>query len=185
MSTPSAPLINELPLATANALEFAWQPPATPNGTITGYQLQLNSETPIDLGATARSHRVTGLVNNTDYTATLRAQNENGYGPTATFRIFRPGTAAPAAPSTVTATISSSTAEVSWTPPTTTPDSDILWYTIYATSTNPSDPEVAASADGTRERSRLLDLPSSNYNRFSVNAVNCPGYSPATTYIVE
>jgi len=184
MPAPGAPNIFRQPRSTNQALEFRWNPPTDDGGSpITHYRLQLNAETPIVVAANVYYYKVTGLTNGTDYTASLEASNDSeaSWGTKAFFRIFQPGSAKPAAPSTVLASSTGiSSAIVSWTPPTVTPDSPIQWYVIMGQSTTPGVPILRATADGLTQTSYLFsNLSTSQAYFFDIYAVNCPGYSPA------
>ena len=90
MSVPSPPLISVRPRVTPTTLEFWWQPPASPNGTISGYTLSCASPSITqNYGADVRRALITGLTAGTDYTFTLIATNENGNSSPATYRTVR------------------------------------------------------------------------------------------------
>lgn len=181
MTTPGPPNIFVQPRSQDGALEYRWNPPTSDGGSpITGYELQLNADPPINLDAGARYTKVTGLDNGTLYSTTIRAQNAIGYGPTASFRPFQPGTKPTSAPSTATVSLQGATnAVVSWTPPPITPSSPIYWYVIESVSNNPADPVLRFTADGQQQTSYYVTglNPVSQYY-FRVSAVNFPGYSP-------
>lgn len=178
---PGAPIISLEPLSSNQTLEFAWDPPTSDGGSpVLGYRLQLNAETPIDVGLVIY-YAVTGLTNGTNYLASIEAYNAIGTGPKAFFRSFQPGSATPAAPSscTVVSGATSNAAVVSWTPPVTTPDATIFWYVIEGISNNPADPVIRRTANGLTQTSLYIDnLNVSSAYTFNVYAVNCPGYSP-------
>jgi hypothetical protein len=187
MPVPSAPRVTELPLASNQTLEFLWDPPADTGGpSINKYRLIL---TPYGGSAIVRYPsgdaifwQETGLTNNTWYTISLEASNDDGlsYGAPALFRSYQPGSPPTRPPATATATrVGESSALVSWTAPTVLPDAEIRWYSIYARSSNPSDPVIEKGANGLTQTSVMINglNPLSTYY-FEIYAVNCPGYSP-------
>jgi probable HAF family extracellular repeat protein len=187
MSTPSAPIISYAPQASNQQLEYQWDAPSSEGSSaITGYRLTLDDgTTPIvnTYGAGARYASVTGLTNGTLYTATIEATNDGlSYGTAASFRSFEPGNGVPDSPASVLATAGPdyTTAIVSWTAPSSLPDSTIFWYVIISQSSNPADPVIERTADGLTQTSLYITglNPASTYT-FTVSAVNCPGYSPA------
>jgi hypothetical protein len=183
MSVPTAPIISNAPRATPNALEYYWYTPANDGGSpILGYQFTLNPGPivcNIPLGPVNR-YKITGLSNAVTYTTTIAASTINGYGTTAPFREFQPGSPPTQPPSTTTITVAGvSNILLSWTPPITTPDATIFWYVIKSESSNPSDPVLKYTADGQTQSNYFienLNINSTYY--FTVSAVNCPGYSP-------
>lgn len=64
MSVPSPPLISVRPRVTPTTLEFWWQPPEEPNGTISGYTLSCESPSITqNYGAGVTQALITGLTN--------------------------------------------------------------------------------------------------------------------------
>jgi hypothetical protein len=190
MSVPGPPNIKIQPLATLNTLTYQWNPPLQPNGTIVGYKLVLTTDGSVvysnaTITSTTRRFRVgppeITLTNGTLYSTTLQAINENGEGATASFIDFRPGSAPTIAPSTISVSIlSGNSALISWTPPSNlgSLNCPIDWYTVYATPS--SGTRQSYSVNGQTTNLHLLNLPLNSYSYvYSVNAVNCPGYSPA------
>jgi hypothetical protein len=190
MSVPGPPNINLLPLASPNTLQYAWDTPAQPNGTISAYKLVLttsgsNAYSNTSIVPTRRSYIVgppeITLVNGVTYGATLQAINENGEGQSASFLDFQPGNSPTVSPSNVSVSaIGSNSALVQWAPPAQAVNSTIFWYTIYSRSSSSSDPVLSYTASGLTDRSYFITglNPSSSYY-FEINAVNCPGYSPS------
>ena len=191
MSVPGPPNVVLQPYSSPNAIEYAWDAPSQPNGTIQTYKLTVirtadsvtvytNSSIPADwYGYYVGPPEIT-LTNGITYSATLQAINQNGEGEVARFQDFQPGTAPYLAPSTVTATVyGTNSALVTWAPPAQSVDATIFWYTIFSRSTNPSDPVLSYTADGINTRSYFISgLNQNSSYYFEVNAVNCPGYSP-------
>jgi hypothetical protein len=189
---PTAPIIYFAPQATSQTLEYQWTAPINPGtpSTITTYRLQIYDSTGTlvlqqTVSGSTLYYKATGLINGELYSTTIDASNDSGvtYGPTASFRQFSPGSSAPSAPATASATMTApyTTAIVAWTPPSTLPDSTIYWYVIVSSSTDSLDPVIKRTANGLTQSSlQITGLnPNSRYT-FSVRAVNCPGYSPPT-----
>jgi hypothetical protein len=189
MSLPGKPGIRNAPRASPNTLEYYWFPPADTGGNlIEGYQLSINpgaitcNIAASELAPTFGYYKVTGLSNATTYFTTIAASTINGYGPTANFRAFQPGSPPLLPPSTTSIVVSGqSNALISWTPPITSPNATIFWYTIKSKSSNPADPVLKYTANGqTQSNYFIKGLNSNSTYTFTVNAVNCPGYSPST-----
>jgi len=93
MATPSMPIIQVHPWATANSLSFYWSPPTSQgDGPVTNYSILcsainynrlVNSST---FGVT-----VSSLTNQIEYTFQISALNFYGYGPYASFNPVQPG----------------------------------------------------------------------------------------------
>lgn len=185
MSSPSAPIVSNVPRARDATLEFYWYPPASSgDSAISSYTLACTNPVvgPFSYPVGTNQALVTGLTNGTFYPFTTYATNVNGNtGPSAGFRAFAPGSSVPNQPlSTMASVIGTNSAIVSWNPPSVLPDSPINWYVIQSKSTNPADPIQKVTADGLTQQSYLLTgLNSNSGYQFSVQSVNCPGYSPA------
>jgi hypothetical protein len=186
---PSAPIILNAPRSTNQTLEVRWSAPSsTGSAPINQYLLKLYGPTgtllsTYPLSGTTTYYKIIGLTNDTLYTITVQASNDSGssYGPIATFRPFSPGNGVPGIPASVLAISQPgyTSAMVSWTAPSILPDSTIYWYSIISESDNPADPVIKRTGNGLTQSSlQIMGLnPSSSY-RFSVRAVNCPGYGP-------
>lgn len=186
MATPSAPVISNAPQASPNTLEYWWYPPTSDGGaSIEDYYLTLTSQYGVlscNVGVPVTYYTVTGLSNATTYFTTIAASNANGLGATASFREFQPGSPPPVGVSTLSATalmLSTGAALVSWTPPITLPDATIFWYVINGyTTTDSLTPVLKYTAGGQIQSNYFIPGLDSNSNYyFTVNAVNCPGWS--------
>jgi hypothetical protein len=192
MSVPSAPNIKYQPLATSGALEFAWNPPSQPNGTIGGYRLIVAAGISNEFDSSARYYKQTGLVNGTWYYPTLEASNENGYGPPAEFTPFQPGTK-PSPPTWITAQpIIPSSILVRWSNAPLTqpqPNADVYWYSLYLKNAQTGALVNKYTADGqeqpifymTQNQTDTGPLnPTLTYN-VEAYSVSCPGWSTPIT----
>ena len=189
MTSPTAPIILNAPRAFDGALEFYWYPPASSgDSALDSYTIVCVSPagiSPITYPAGTHQALITGLTNGTLYEFTIYATNVNSnVGPAASFRPYEPGSGAPAVLASVNVEPGggNSYAIISWTPPSSLPDSTIFWYVIISQSNNPTDPVIKRTANGLTETSIRIDNlnPASTYT-FLVNAVNCPGYGPASS----
>ena len=130
MSVPTPPLISVRPRVTSTTLEFWWAPPASPNGTITGYTLSCisPSSTQTYSGTTGYA-KLTGLTNGTDYAFTIVATNATGNSAPAAFRTVRTS-AKPAAVATLTKTQTVTNGVLSCTFSWTNPGGDYAYYYV-------------------------------------------------------
>jgi hypothetical protein len=190
--TPSQPNIEPLPIASDKQLVFSWQPPSsTGDSPLTGYSLYISDDFPeVELDASATSYN-TGpvLTNGVTYSASIKAKNEQGYGPPAYFRPFQPESSPPQPPASATCTrVSPTSASVTWTQPTfyaafvATPDSVINWYVIRSNPslTTPTANPIAITASGSTNSYYIQGLTPGAYYAFDVQAVNYAGYSAPT-----
>jgi hypothetical protein len=196
MSLPGKPVIRNAPRASPNTLEYYWFPPTSTGGNaIEGYQLNLTGDglpgtitcnvPASELSGLYGYYKITGLSNAVTYTTSIAASTINGYGPTANFRRFQPGSPPTRPPSTTTITLSGvSNAALTWTPPSTLPDATIFWYVIKSRSSNPADPVLKYTANGQTQSNYFIKGMNSNSTyTFTISAVNCPGYSPLISTI--
>lgn len=182
MSVPGPPNITQIPFASPNMLEFEWNPPLIPNGTILGYRFTINGSQTI-LGADTRYYAATGLTNGETYFTSLEASNTNGWGTPANFRNYQPGSEPTQGPSSFTVSTFGSNALASWTPPAVLPDAQILWYALYAEDTY-LNASFSYTANGLTQSNYYIKNLSSmaDYYNYSIYAVNCPGWSPVVSY---
>jgi hypothetical protein len=130
MSVPTPPLISVRPRVTPTTLEFWWAPPASPNGTITGYTLSCISPSITETySGTTGYAELTGLTNGTDYAFTLVATNATGNSAPAAFRTVRTS-AKPAAVATLTKTQTVTNSVLSCTFSWTNPGGDYAYYYV-------------------------------------------------------
>jgi hypothetical protein len=188
MSRPSAPILRNAPRASPNTLEFYWITPTSNGGSpITGYQLVLNPggltcNIPVPLPTPSNYYKVTGLTNAVGYQATIAATNDGtNYGDVANFRELQPGSKPPQRTTSATLTaLGTSNALIQWSPPAVLPDATIFWYVIQSRSTNPADPVLKVTADGTIQSNYFFSgLNSNSIYDFNIRPVNGPGYGPS------
>ncbi len=181
MSVPNPPTVNELPLSSNGTLEFQWYAPAS-GPTVDSYTLNYvdaSGNTGSISGITGTYRLVSGLVNGRTYTFDVQAVNGAGSSDPVYFIPFQPGTGAPTAVTAATATISGANGvTITWSGAT-TPDATIFWYVIRGISNSPGDPEIARTAGGSTSSLSIDGLNINSTYTFTVEAVNCPGYSPA------
>jgi len=117
MSTiPTVPQIKLNPVASNNALNFYWTPPANDGGRAVSSYTLLCSSIPYSTSINAASTycKVTGLTNTQDYTFQLCATNAIGNSPYVPFYIAQPGIF-PGGPTSIgVSTVNSTTANVVW-----------------------------------------------------------------------
>jgi hypothetical protein len=195
MATPSAPVISNAPLASPNTLEYVWYTPTSAgDAPIEDYYLNLTSQygaLTYNVGGLAGYYKVDGLSNATTYFTTIAASNAFGLGAPASFREFQPGSPPPSGVATAVATAVITTGDaavVSWTPPITLPDATIFWYVVAGyTTSNALTPVLRYTAGGqTQSNLYITGLNPTLQYYFTVNAVNCPGWSvPLSTNTIE
>ena len=84
-TVPSEPRLLNVENITDTTVTLSWMPPDSPNGIITGYQMQYsrdNSSDTVSLNTndTALNYTVTGLTNDVEYVFIVRASTAVGYG---------------------------------------------------------------------------------------------------------
>lgn len=179
MAAPSAPVINEQPLAEDTQLSFQWEPQASVDDFYIydndGISTLLTS-VPGNITVTT----VTGLTNGQTYNAFISGSNVNGMGPPSFFRPFEPGLPPTIAPLNVSVVKGNSNCMIEWTATGESLAAPIRWYAIETNSTAPNTSNLRFTADGFNgQTSYLVDNLASNQSyQFTVQGVNCPGYSP-------
>jgi hypothetical protein len=181
-TTPSAPNVYLLPLAKPQSIEYLWYAPSVNGNAVTNYELTLEPGPLVYTLSTINRYRVTGLTNGQTYSASIRATcNYPEWGPSASFFEFQPGNppSTPPISAIVTVVSGSTNVMVSWQPPSASPNATIFWYVIKSKSNNPSDPVLQFTASGLTQRDYFVNgLNSGSTYSFSIEGVNCPGYSP-------
>lgn len=182
MSVPAyPPTIKTQPLARDGSLSFYWYP-ATQAPDTFGYTIyDQNSTVLANVTSTVQTVTVTGLTNGQTYECHLSAANIAGESDPAFFRPFQPGFPPTVAPSPATATkVGDSNVLIEWTPSGESLVAPIQWYVIKAVSSDPAASNFRYTADGLLPQTSLLATNFNPYSyTFTVQGVNCPGYSPA------
>lgn len=191
MSVPSVPRIKRQPRSSQDTLELAWNPPVSDGGSpITLYRINVYSD-PVytqvmyntTIIGTARYIKIQepGFIpNGTDLYITIEATNDdNNYGPSARFRAPWQTGNKPGAPRNIAVTyLGGGVYTVTWDAPLSDGGATIFWYVITVQSANPTVPDQRISVSGYERSKTIQGLGPVGY-AFIVQAVNCPGYSPA------
>jgi Fibronectin type III domain len=162
----------------ANAT-VAFSAPTDDGGSpITGYAVQSNPPGGVDTqaGSTATTHLITGLVNGTSYTFTVKATNSVGTGPPSSpSNVVTPATI-PDPPVNVVAVGGNTSATVSFAAPASNGGSPIIGYTVISSPPGGLDAEA-----GTLSMSRsITGLTNGIAYTFTVVATNAVGNSAAS-----
>ena len=131
-TVPSAPVIGTATAGNALANVTFTEPVSNGGSPITGYTVTSIPAGGIDsnAGTPGLSHVITGLVNGTSYTFTVKASNLIGNGiDSAPSNVVMPG-APPGPPTNVTATRGNAEATVAFTPPASSGTGSISSYTV-------------------------------------------------------
>ena len=170
------------------SVSVAFTAPANNGSAITGYTVQAtdttNPSSPTN-GATANGTAspisVTGLTNGDAYTFTVTATNGDGNGPTsAASAAVTPGTT-PSAPTALIATpdgTTATTADLSWTAPTSNGGFPITSYTVNRASGGSGTKTCTATAPATS--CNVTGLTAKTTYTFTVTATNAKGTSAAS-----
>lgn len=180
-TTPSAPNVYLLPKAGISTIEYLWYAPTVNGNAVTNYELTLTPGPLVYTLSSINRYKVTGLSDGQTYEASIRATcNYPNWGPSASFFEFQPGYPPPMPPiSAIVTAVGSTGATVSWEPPSVTPTAKIFWYVLESKSDNSNDPVLRYTAGGqTQSNYFITALNRQSTYYFSINAVNCPGYSP-------
>ncbi|MCZ4500340.1 MAG: hypothetical protein JWQ74_2895 [Marmoricola sp.] len=167
---------------------ITWTAPGSDGGVpISGYSLTGLPGGAVNLPASARTYRASGLTLGTRYTFAVRASNALGAGATRSVAItVQPWT--PSAPKIGTATSGASggtkSATATWSAPSSTGGSAVTGYQVYAyklTSSNKVAKTYTSVSLRPTARSYSYKLPAGRY-KFRVLATNARGTSPLSGY---
>ena len=187
VTVPGAPTMDSV-TSGDSTLTVNWSPPASDGGSaITAYRVEWKLHTiswteasGTDLGATARSHQITGLTNGTLYDVRVRAVNSAGNGNWATDS----GTPAvpvtvPGAPTIDSITSGNGRLTVNWRPPASDGGSAITGYLVeWKLSTATSWPGTADKGASDRSH-RITGLTNESLYDLRVTARNAVGGTPS------
>ncbi|GAB2619608.1 hypothetical protein GCM10027270_02710 [Nocardioides ginkgobilobae] len=156
----------------------SWSAPTTDGGTpITSYTV---TSSPGGITKTVTGDQttatITGLTNGTSYTFTVVATNATGTSPASTPSNAVIPSAAPGAPTSVSAAKADKSATVSWTAPTDNGGSPITGYTITSTPGG-----ITKTVTGDQTTATITGLTNGTSYTFTVAATNATGTSPAST----
>ena len=192
VTVPGAPTMDSV-TSGDSTLTVNWSPPASDGGSaITGYRVEWKLHTTswteasgTDLGATARSHQITGLTNGTLYDVRVHAVNSEGGGPWDT-DLGTPEAAAtvtvPGAPTIGSVTSGDGTLTLNWSAPANTGGAQITSYDVEYQLTSAADSAwTAVTRSGTATTQVISGLTNGSEYDVRVRAVNSEGDGPWAT----
>jgi len=189
MSAPSPPQLdsqttgNIRPYIYSTSNVYTWDVPTT--GVPVSYTLTVTPNpggSPYTIPGSEKSYTVTGLTNGVDYSAYITATSNSQTSAANYFRTVQPGLL-PGPPSTFSATfLTSTTAQVNFTPALSNGGADIKWIVITSQSSSLADPVIRADTFPYLSSIIISGLNSNSQYSFLVQTVNDPGYSPYTSY---
>ncbi len=160
----------------------SWNAPFNEGSPITSYTITAYAagvaQTPVAFSSAATSETMSGLVNGTSYTFSVKATNVIGTGPASAQSSPVTPQGPPTAPSAVSATPQDTAAVVSWTAPGSNGGSPITSYTITAYAAGVAQTPVTFPSAATTET--MSGLVNGTSYTFSVVATNAVGTGPAS-----
>lgn len=163
-------------LATAlgTSVDVEWIP-AQPNGRpITHYLIRSSTGSELTVSGELTKQRIDDLVAGTDYSFSVSAQNEAGFGPSSTSNTVRTFTV-PDAPTNVVASTGDRSASVNWTAPASNGGNAITGFVIT------TDPATTSIEVGNVTSAHVPNLTAGSRYTFSVQAKNGAGLGAAGT----
>ena len=187
-SAPSAPR-NFGGFISSNTAFLSWSSPMSDGGSpLTGYRVQVSMDngatwsTSVDTPVSLRSARITGLVGGTTYMFRVVAINAVGTSAPSNTATLTPVIAGlPRPPSSVTATVSVTTVNVSWSAVTAT--SPVTDYVVEYSVNNSGQWLVWADGVSTLTTASLTNMTPDVPVSVRVKAVNAIGTSPASVAV--
>ncbi len=187
-TTPSAP--SSVTAAAGNAsANVTWTAPSNNGGSpITGYTItpyigtEAQTPTTVNGSPPATGTTITSLTVGTTYTFTVTATNAVGNGPASEQSNAITSTAAPSAPSGVTAAAGNASANVTWSAPSSNGGSPITSYTItpYIGATAQTATTITGTPPATG--TTITGLTNGTTYTFTVTATNTNGNGPASEH---
>ena len=178
-ATPSAPTLTR----GDRKITVNWAKPADNGSRITDYDVRYSTD---GLTWSAWSHSgtslkatITGLVNGTEYSVQVRAQNSQGESGWSTSATATPNVV-PGTPATPTLTAGDGTLTVSWTAPTNNGTAILGYQVAYCDTSTTCDPDPnnwSSTKPGADDRSADLSLTNDTTYRVRIRANNAAGNS--------
>ena len=192
-TAPTAPKIFIRPDAVApNQLDFYWGPPSSDGGSaITSYILQMTAPSTFTqvIPAPQDVTSVYNLVDGTQYTFTLTASNSIGSSPAATFRSVYVGTEPGVIGDMGVIPINETTHEVRWTRSFGDGFAPITYHAIHSfpadvngSTIQGTTSTIVTPAFANQYSATIFNLDSNISYVHLPQAINDPGYSPATSF---
>ncbi|CAN5451747.1 hypothetical protein BH11PSE11_BH11PSE11_02650 [soil metagenome] len=179
LSVPGAPIIGTATGGNAQAT-VTFSAPGNNGGTaITGYTVTSSPAGGSDsnAGSTGLSHVITGLVNGTNYTFTVKATNAIGTGAASLASNSVTPATVPGAPVIGTATAGNTQATVTFTAPSSNGGNAITGYTVTSNPAGGTD----SNAGGTGLSHLITGLVNGTSYTFTVRATNAKGTGAASS----
>lgn len=177
-TVPTVPRIQINPVATNNALDFYWAPPANNGGSlISSYQLQCTTfPFNVSIDATSTYFRVSGLAGGQNYNFLLAATNYIGTGPYVNFILAQPGVL-PGGPRNFTvSTVNESTVNLVWTFSTNVNEGENRYFAVNVI---PESSTLSSYYQGIYENQRSYQFTNlvSSFYTFKIYSISDAGWS--------
>lgn len=131
--TPGAPTVKP----GDGSITVSWAAPVNTGSDLEGYDVELSPGGVQQAGANETSKTISGLTNGHEYMVRVRARNKNYTSEWSSFSQGVTPYGAPEAPTSVSATFSNGTAQVTWNEPSNTNGRNIEQYTVSANGAKP------------------------------------------------
>ena len=164
----------------ADSVSVSFTAPSDGGESITGYEVRYRVGTTIPANAawgtsgTSTTFTITNLEKGTEYAYQIRAINSVGNGVATAVSTFTTNTTVPDAPTSLTSTVGTTSAALSWTAPTDTGGLSITDYEVSV------DSGAWVSTGSTSDSATVTGLMAGTEYTFEVRAVNADGDSEAS-----